>query len=537
MSETLNVFRREGDGNIFVGTLLPDTKCPGFFEGVEYLIGRATREAVFYVDDAPLPLDTTSDCWVWRPGFYAGEVAAEIEYSGSGKVVRYVLDVSPSSAKTGREQYLEYVEEVLDYAPQLLLGTEPATHNLGGRSRDESPWIRYARLRCFVDRYHSGLKAIANRPCIRQKHYREQLPIHLARRVDSTSVRRLSSNPALINALVNSNEQEVVPVIEDNRIDIPFSEPSFDNPANRVILQQLRQVLQLTEGLLQVFSEYKFEVSETETDIQSRLPRRITYLKLVKKQLNKIARNEPFSQVSMISAGVAGLNSVSGLPHYDMTHRLGLKIIRKGLSSLTEDERHYLPPTWHVFESWCFVKLARGLESRHPDFTWRLNGQPKSAEMLLEGNKGSTRIRLYSQLNCPALMRTNRYGYCSISKNRIPDFVLEYFDGSETHFVCLDSKYMVSRASVLDAMASAHIYRDSIKYDGNSPALSVLITPASPVASELEAADYIGNNKVGVIKLERDQDVEGVLNLVWEFLVEGDLTVFQRLGVLECIKR
>ena len=512
------MFRRGDDGNIFVGTLLPGIKCLGFSEVVEYLIERPSRTASLYVDDAPLPIDAANEHWVWRPGFYAGEVAAELEYSGSGKIVRYVLDVSPSSAKSGREHYLNYIEEVLDYAPQLLLGTEPATHSLGGRSRDESPWVRYARLKCFVDRYHSGLKFIVEKPCIRQKHYREQMPIHLARRIDSTSVRRLTSNPSLLNALTNTGRQGSVPTITDNQIDIPFSEPTFDNPANRVILQQLKQVLQMTDGLLKVFSTYSSQVSETETDIQSRLPRRLAYLLSVRKQLLKIVRNEPFNRVSAISPGVAGLNSVSGLPHYDMTHRLGLQVLRQGISSLTEDERHYLPPTWHVFESWCFVRLAMGLEGRHPDFSWQLNGKPKSAEMLLEGNKGSTRIRLYSQLNCPALMRENRYGYCSISKNRIPDLVLEYFDEAGTRFVCLDSKYMVSRSSVLDAMASAHIYRDSIKCGGEGPALSLLVTPASSVVPELEAADYIENNSVGVFKLKDDQDVSWGLDFVWDLL-------------------
>ncbi len=242
MNVALSVFRRGGEELIPLGAILPDTKSLGFAEGDEYLIERPPRQAAFYVDDAPLALDSTGGYWVWQPGFFAGEVATELEYSGSGKVVRYVLDVSPSRAKTGREQYLDYIEEILDYSPQLLLGTEPATHRLGGRSQDESSWVRYARLRCFIDRYLSCLRSIAHRPCIKQKHFREQIPIHLARRIDSTSVRRLSSNPALINALVNAGAQRAVPVIDDNRIDVPFSEPTFNNPANRVILQQLKQV-------------------------------------------------------------------------------------------------------------------------------------------------------------------------------------------------------------------------------------------------------------------------------------------------------
>jgi len=285
----------------------------------------------------------------------------------------------------------------------------------------------------------------------------------------------------------------------------------------------LKQVLRLTDGLLTVFSEYKSQVSETETDILSRLPRRIAYLRSAKKRLLKITRNEPFDKVSTISAGVAGLNSVSGLPHYDRTHRLGLQILRKGLSSLTEDERHYLPPTWHVFESWCFVRLAKGLAERHQDFTWRLNEKAKAAVLLLEGNKDGNCIRLYSQLNCPALMHENRYGYCSISKNRIPDIVLEYSDGEQTCFVCLDSKYMVKRSSLLDAMASAHIYRDSIKHEGRGPLLSVLISPAQHEVPQLDEMDYLRKNQVGCIRLENDQDVQRALDMIWDYFDDGRL--------------
>ena len=84
--------------------------------------------------------------------------------------------------------------------------------------------------------------------------------------------------------------------------------------------------------------------------------------------------------------------------------------------------------------------------------------------------------------------------------------VLEYSDGHGTRFVCLDSKYTTSRSGILESMASAHIYRDSIKRQGVSPLCSLLLVPNNEQAVLLSSKGYVDRHEVGCILIADDND-------------------------------
>ena len=183
MSTELEVFCRQQGTLVPVGCLTSGATLGGFEENRDYFIKIITEGSRLFVDDAPLEIDPQRQYWRWSPGFYAGEVVVELEHPDQHELTRYLVDVAPAPNKSGREQYLEYIGQIADYAPQLLMGTEPARHALGGRSQVRlSSWIRYARLRCFIDPYIAALRTIRDRPLVRNRHHREQMPVHLARR-------------------------------------------------------------------------------------------------------------------------------------------------------------------------------------------------------------------------------------------------------------------------------------------------------------------------------------------------------------------
>ncbi|WP_350227805.1 DUF2357 domain-containing protein [Neptuniibacter halophilus] len=519
MTVKLKVFCRRQEPPSFIGELSAEKTLQGVEENHHYLISVDAETSRLYVDDALLPMDARREFWLWSPGFYAGEVELELEQEGLHAPVRFLIDVAPAQHKTGREQYIEYISQIADYAPQLLTGTEPAKHGLGGQAKQKlSLWIRYARFRCFIDRYLYGLKAISERPIVRLNHHREQLPIHLARRVDVTTVRRLSANPKLLAVVAKQPGQAHNRIIENNRLDVPFNEPTMDNPANRLMAQQLDHVLRMVDGLVESFSNYSSTSGETESDILSRMPRRLNYLAGIRKRLLKLSRNTPFSAADKSKTGVAGLNAVSGSPHYDLAYRVGVRLLRQGLSELADDEQHYLAPTWEVYEAWCFVALARQLEVLLPGYEWRLKSAPAFADMVLVGQSGDQAVSLYSQLVCRSMEEDNHYGYCSISRERRPDLVLEYRKGQQVRFICLDSKYTAYRSRILDSMASAHIYRDSIKFRGKAPSLSVLLVPANKEVPRLSDPDYLDTHGVGCLTLVNNRDAVELLKRMLRYL-------------------
>lgn len=502
------VVQRAGQALQPLGSMAPESVLGGFLEGGEYLFRLPAVGCDLYIDDAPLSLEPSGQYWCWSPGFFAGEVVAELETPNGRGVVRYLLDVEPAPTKTGREQYLEYIEDIADYAPGLLLGTEPAQHGLGGRSSPRlAAWISYARLKCFIDGYFKALQVVSERPLVRQHHYREQMRLHSAHRVDRHSVLRLRSNPELFAAIALRDEGALGVHLRDDKLDVPLNAPTYDHPANRLLAGQLGRVQRLVGNLLAQFSGFQGGEGETETAVEPRIERRLSYLRRIHQRLQRIARREPFCSLDQQRTGLAGITAVTASPAYARSHRQGVRILREGISGLAEDERHYLAPTWQVYEAWCFVALAKQLEQRLPDFDWQLDTAPVSADMMLTGSKNAQRLRLYSQLVCPSLETKNRYGYTSISRERRPDLVFEFRDGETQRFICLDAKYRTSRFGVLDAMASAHIYRDSVKCNGKGPEYSVLLLPHCAQTAQLSTRDYINRNRVGCLGLTSIQEV------------------------------
>ena len=81
----------------------------------------------------------------------------------------------------------------------------------------------------------------------------------------------------------------------------------------------------------------------------------------------------------------------------------------------------------------------------------------------------------------------------------------------------LDAKYRTGRSNVLEAMASAHIYRDALRWNGRRPESAILLVPRAGDAEWLEQPDFIERHRVGVCELGMDADAQGVLDLLLAF--------------------
>jgi hypothetical protein len=523
----LDVFVRDGEVLRKVGKAVPGQVCSGFQERGHYLFQKPSRSMALFVDDAPLPSDADELFWEWSPGFYAGQVVAELQVPGQHNMHQFLLDVSPDPNKTGQALFAQHLAEVADYAPELLLGAEPATQGLSGQSSLTSIWIAYARLRAFIPRYIRAMRAVVADPVTRLSHYRERLPIHLARHMDITTVQRLASNATLLATVVTLANGNAAPdlLLDDTTVDIPFNEPTVDNPANQQLLRQLLDIIRRVEWITIELEGYRKRASETETEVLTRIPRRLQYLRVIRRELTNIARHHPFASVTPREPNAAGLNAVSGHPHYAHAHQFGAKLLKRGVSRLDTEEKLYVGPTWQIYEAWCFCALAKCLEETFSEYQWRKRKSPAHVDMLVEGKSGETRIRLYYQLTSPSISPSKSHGYYSISRERRPDLMLEIQKGEHVYFVSLDAKYRASRKSILEAMSSAHIYRDSIKKDEKPPAWSLLLVPTIGAVTDLAVGDYRKKYGVGCFELS---SAETARRLIESILMEIDsLTVTQ----------
>jgi hypothetical protein len=138
-----------------------------------------------------------------------------------------------------------------------------------------------------------------------------------------------------------------------------------------------------------------------------------------------------------------------------------------------------MSPTWDVYEAWCFITLARVLRSSLPHLEWReFPSEGKARRGGLEGHGSNLRVRLLYQHTFPSSSGNLCREFASVSKELRPDLILTIDGPDFRSWLVLDAKYSHSRSAILDAMDSAHIYHDALRYFGTPPRRSLLLVPS-----------------------------------------------------------
>src|SRR5688572_26695581 len=113
----------------------------GFIERRQYRFNKPGEDWTFLIDDEPLAdLADVPDMWTWSPGFYAGEVTAQLAGPG-GQSSLFLLDVGPEPSKLGRESFDQMLDEVWAEDPNLVIGSEPAGRSIGDLGTDQNAWL------------------------------------------------------------------------------------------------------------------------------------------------------------------------------------------------------------------------------------------------------------------------------------------------------------------------------------------------------------------------------------------------------------
>ncbi|MCC2637413.1 MAG: hypothetical protein K0Q68_1132 [Moraxellaceae bacterium] len=492
-----------------LASLVPGEVATGFREGGAYWIAKPLTPAVLYVDDAALPDAADPSFWEWTPGFYAGEVAAELETLGAREATVYFLDVSPHEGKLGRDLYVQMIREVADFDLSLILGTEPASTGLDGRSSADVLWVAYARFKQGLASYLTALSRLAERPIRRLRSSRQSRPLHQVRMVDVPALRQLATNAPLLAALAGKPDASAAAWLDDS-VSVPLAEMTLDNPANRTMAAQIEEVMHRLDWVIRGFEEHAETDSDTRTAIRPRLQRRIRWLRSQRRELLRVRRSAPFGDVTQVTVSAAGLNAVSAEPAYSRAHRLGSVLLRRGVSDLG-GEMHHLSPTWQVYEAWCFAALAKAFTSLEA-VSWSV-ARRSGCQMALTAKSQDREVRMYFQLSCPSLGPSS-LGYESISQRRIPDIVVEVTQGEGVTFYCLDAKYRVSTQALMEAMGSAHIYHDAIRRQGERGQAAYLLAPSVGGAPALAEPTYRDRHGVGVLPLKDDDDAVALWQLL-----------------------
>lgn len=467
---------------------------PGFTETCTYLIEKPAGDCKLYIDDEPLnDYPGRISCWGWQPRFFCGEVTAELVLSAKSDSTLYLLDVSPDPKKMGRDAFAQMVRELWEEDPHLVVGAEPATTGSGLVGIDEDAWSAFARLRRYGHEAIRALEAIRARPMRKLRGRRDSVTVHQARRVDRHTAAILTRSSAIRLFADEMDESSIGEASE--RLNVPCVESTLDSAANRAMLTLLLNLLRRTRALAEKLEQLvkKDVKSETRSPLEARWPKRKQCLKDFESQFKRLLRMQPFSEVRREEITSAGLTAIAADPQYSRAWRLGRKVLRQGFDSTDNEERLWISPSWEIYERWCFIRFGKMLAEEWPEWGW----QRKNSSHRWKGSSNRAQAVLILQ---PAFL-ANRPGEekrWSISKQRVPDLVLQVKRGVEIRFVVLDAKYRSTRANVLDAMGSAHIYQDALRIGNRRPEGSLLIVPASGGADWLESPEFQKEHRVGV---------------------------------------
>jgi hypothetical protein len=492
----------------------PGGVATGFVEGGVYSFRVGTSDAIFVlVDEIPLDRRLGQQAWVWAPGFYAGRVDAEVLDSAGRLIATYGLDVGPSPNKLGQPQFLCMVSEILNITPSLLLG-DGATSSRFGRDGDVgSVEVAYARMRRYGSSCLAALRAVCLHPLMSSHQERRTVQPHQVRRLDVRTVHDLCRTP-VVGRLLGSDSGDPIDL---SRVTVPHVESTFDHAANRAIAVMLDRLLARAAALGQQFTDM---VGRQDERLSTRASRRLRVLAAFTDGVRGIRRTPIFRAVTRPEVSSAGLNAISAQPDYARAFQLAWKTLHSGVLGEAEDDPLPMGPTWQIYERWCFVRTWQLLQEIAPEAGWKfVTGDPALVRPRVHGCLSGDTVILHLQPTFQAWDQASARGFKSLSRQREPDIVLTIESSQARRFLVLDAKYRASRANVLDAMQSAHIYQDSLTWHGERPWGSFLLLPRSGAVDWLAESAFQEAFGVGTFELAPDNDVSALAACLRRFLL------------------
>lgn len=477
----------------------------------------------FYIDD--LPLETVFHegrlAWSWTPGFFAGEVVAElVDLQGCLKA-SYRLDVSPDQDKLGNESFAEMLDTIIAFDPALLFGTEDAQYQIGNEGPASNPHLQYSRLRQHGEQMLVAMQNVARKPLTVLRRERTSTQAHRVKRLDKHSIHQALKTPAAV-ALLQSDA-----LFKGDLTGLTFNVSTVydeqNNPANQALALVLHEVMRrcrhVSFALRSLSANEK--VSNTRSPLEPRLARRIEYLEALYTSLRRLARSEPFSNVTARRLTAAGLNAISAHPAYARAYRFGWYALRPGLAGRDSGESLWISPTWEIYERWCYVMVLDQMRRCYSDLRWRSVGTSTRSDCIHQcGEGGGLTLDVRLQVSCPAIDQPANGGFSSLSGQRYPDIAITLKTGDHTRFIILDAKYRTSRDSVLDGMVSAHLYHDCLRWHGRRPDYSLLLVPKGGGVTKLESGEFRDIHGVGVLALGTARDADKVGKILLQALTK-----------------
>lgn len=488
------VVRTAGVAQPELGRVTPGGSVSGLREDTAYVLEMAGDAQRLYVDDIPL-VDGPAGQFAWASSFFAGRVEA-VAVDAKGRETSYYLEVAPSSEKVQEDQFASMIAAIRKFDQRLLLGETAACLGFGkaGSGGKFDALVRWERIRRHGREFLKYIDAITRTPHANLKPLRQALPLARIKRLPLSALQDKRIVALTAGQLPEGENFEAL------RVHVHAPTATIDTPANRAICALLKRFQQALVGLQAWVIKIQDKLSKAEDS--GRCQRRLDILRAYDTEVRRLLSCHPFRDLKQAETTAAGLTQVVANPTYARAYRIGTEALRLGVNDRSDTEHLRISPSWGVYETWCYVALVDALEAGlHVEFK---QGRSKFAEAtpelsLLAQLPDGRELELLFQTTFRSDGLSGNKQAWSLSKERRPDIVLIVSDDNEHRTFILDAKYRSGKSNVLDAMASAHIYHDSLFLAGRRPDLCLLLLPGNAEVESLEKHETWETYSVGTI--------------------------------------
>ena len=484
-------FTRLHDGFV-VGTASRDSVFRGLTEDVAYSIELRFRNGTgLFIDDVEVQRSVGGH-FLWTPSLYSGNVHIAVSVPDEGEVA-FTAEVGAAPHKALEPQFNQMLDAIRQFDAAMLTGTSSARLAFGseGIPGRFDGLVLLARLRKYGPLFVNALRMIARTPHESLALISESVPLSRIRRLPAAALR----SAELVRFL--AIDHQVDDAIDSIRLDAQSFIATPDTPANRAMKSLLMRFRSKVSSLADLIATGK--LCGSHEDQAARRPRRLQLLRSLIDATTKILTTYPFSHVTTSVTTAAAFAQIAAHPTYRLAYRSGMSAMRLGVESTSALDLLNVTPSWGIYETWCFIKVKETIEQITGLRLEPVNSTLAAAELAMRGtfDDGLT-IDLCFQALFPAGGAAGRRSAWSVSRERRPDMIV-VLGGEAGRFIVLDAKYRAGRTAVLDSMASAHIYHDSLRMGQIRPELCLLLTPGMTELPALEEPSFLQRHGVGAL--------------------------------------
>jgi hypothetical protein len=421
----------------------------------------------------------------------------------------------PCVEKVSEQGWAALLTDLEAWLPGLSVGEQPGLQGAVFAGGPRLPQLVEALLPLLPGLLRA-VQAVIDAPRERTERRETFVQAHRVRRVERATLGWLERHPAAARALGGRWDTDV----EAKRrpfVPVEHAAATLDHPANRYVAWLVRSIasdLKACATPLESVSLGKSAPAGTDAEDWVRwCSARAKALRTAASSLEGLWRGSWLSSLTPSPPTEAAMAVVVDDPLYARLHRLGRRF-RSPLfrfESAASAPGALTRPTYELYELWTFLALRRLLQELVPAHQWHGRGLAPLASLgkplrhtAFEAKGPGGSLTLLFNPTFPGYLARGDAARFSVSGERRPDLVLLWDDGTRRRWVCLDAKYRVSRDGLADAFASAHLYRDGLRWAewGGRCEAAVLLAPAElPACAPWYSASFLAEHQVGVFRV------------------------------------